>query len=130
MTQGMGIRVLARPFGIALVALVAACGPQKIDAVPDALLGVWKTRGARYENRFLEIRPDVFVLGVAKLDMDKQAIEFIEHERDADGKDVYHLHYTADGGYADTLVLTRFDTATPALRVGEIPHLWTRVDAR
>ena len=129
----MGIRGPVAPLAVALVALAlaaGACGPRTIDALPEGVLGVWKTRGARYENRYLEIRPNVFVLGVGRLEMDKQDIERVEVGRDGEGNDVYHLHYTADGGYPDTLVLIRFDTATPALRVGEIPHLWTRVDAR
>ncbi|MGI9431710.1 MAG: hypothetical protein ACR2PQ_05835 [Myxococcota bacterium] len=107
-----------------------ACGPAELDAVPEKLLGIWKTRGARYENRFVEIHPEKFIVGVKHQDMDRIMIRAVDHRRGRDGGHEYRLHYQANEGYDDALVVRYHESFVPTVKFGEIPHLWTRVDSR
>jgi hypothetical protein len=128
-----------RASGRALVALgllaLACGGPRRLEHVPGELIGLWKTSAPRYAQHFLRIEPGFFVLGVAGMDLDRLRVDAVDEDEDGDGHRVYRLHYTADEGYADALVLTyvinTHGTASRrALRIGSRPDLWTPAASR
>jgi hypothetical protein len=105
--------------------LALACGPQKLDAVPSDLLGVWRTRAPRYEKSFFEVRRDKLVLGVSGLDLDVLPIEAIDWTSDVEGNAIYRFHFTADEGYPDVFLVTRVGSGTRAIRLASRADLWT-----
>ena len=129
MSSGMEVTRNLRP--LAALGLMLAIGltslgcAESLQTVPMELLGTWKTDSAAHANRFLQLRGSTFVLGVAGMDLDVVAIERIERTRDADEHTVYRLHFHADEGYDDVLVLTMLgEAARPALRIGAQPQVW------
>lgn len=112
--------------GLMLALGLSAFGcAEQLKTVPTELLGTWKTDSAAHANRFLRLRSSAFVLGVAGLELDVAPITRIERTRNADANTVYHLHFHADEGYQDVLVLTMVGEASDAtLRIGAQPQVW------
>lgn len=118
-----------RPLGALCLALALVLAPlgcsESLQTLPTELLGTWKTDSPAHANRFLQLGGGTFVLGVAGLDLDVVAIERIERTRDAEERTLYRLHFHADEGYDDVLLLTMLgDAASPALRIGAQPQVW------
>jgi hypothetical protein len=99
-------RLLGLYLVLAAIAIEAGCAPAK-TAMPAELLGLWKTSAPRHSDNFLEIRPHSLMLGVAGMELDVLEVEWIEHERDPWGNDIYRFHYTAAEGYEDVLAVTK-----------------------
>ena len=105
--------------------LALACGPQRLDGVPEDLLGVWRTQAPRYEKSFLEVRRDSLVLGVSGMELDVLPIQTIDWTTDREGNAIYRFHYIADEGYPDVLELTRVGGSARAIRLASRADLWT-----
>jgi hypothetical protein len=110
--------------GLALL-LALACGPRRLDDVPDDLLGTWRTRAPRYEKNFFEVRRDALVLGVAGRELDVLPIRELDWTSDSDGNAIYRFHFVADEGYEDVLVVTRLRGGERAIRLASRADLWT-----
>jgi len=111
--------------GVLLLA-VSGCGPTELAAVPDVLTGTWRTQTPGYEKSYLKLASNSFTLGADQRDIGSYAIERIELSARESGEQVYALHYTAEEGYPDKLVLT-VDPAVPFRFVmGATAQVWKR----
>jgi hypothetical protein len=119
---------MARARGLsAALALVAALGCAKRDAVPAALIGRWTSDDPRYVDRSLEIDPEQLRFGVAPGLHLSYRVKGIESQADPSAGTLYQLFYDAPGEPERTLQLR-----TPApdrLRLENHSELWTRTGA-
>jgi hypothetical protein len=113
-----------------LAALHVACGPRTLDHVPPELIGVWKTASGPRARNFLEIRPGALVLGVAGIAFDELPIQSVDVQVRRDGAWVYRLHYLADEGYPDALVVVRPSSTRAEIQVGSRAEPWRRSTTR
>jgi len=119
---------MARARGLsAALALVAALGCAKRDAVPAALIGRWTTEDPRYVDRSLEIGTEQIRFGVdAGLHLSYR-VKGIESQTDPGAGTLYQLFYDAPGEPERSLQLRL--PAPDRLRLENHSELWTRAGA-
>jgi len=109
----------------ALSVCAVGCGPERLETVPEPLLGRWVTDAPRYRDRWLEIHSDALLWGVRELELDRQAIETIERLPAKEGE-TYDLHYTEAEGFPARLRI-RWRAGPPArIRLDSREHSWQR----
>lgn len=118
-------RLHSLALGFVLLAAMA-CGPAELSAVPDDLTGTWRTRAPGYERSYLRLEARRFTIGMGQFELFTYAIDRVERSQEPGGTLVYALHYTAEEGYPDKLILT-VDPAAPARFVmGSASQVWKR----
>jgi len=60
------MRTVRAALVVALVALAAGCGTQRSSALPEELVGVWRTPTPPYADRYFELRRDAVVFGTGE----------------------------------------------------------------
>ena len=117
---------MARARGVCALALVAALGCARREAVPAALIGRWTTDDSRYADRALEIGPEQIRFGVDPGLNLSYRVQGIESEPDPAGT-LYRLFYDAPGEPERSLQLRL--PAPDRLRLENHAELWTRAGA-
>lgn len=72
----------------ALLVTVIGCQSSTDNAVPDHLLGVWKTSHPKYADRFFEIKNDALIFGQGGEKIKLHALADIENTRQ--GKQIFY----------------------------------------
>lgn len=72
----------------ALLVTVIGCQSKENNAVPDNLLGVWKTTHPKYADRFFEIKNDLIIFGQGDGKSEFHAFADIESTRE--GKQIFY----------------------------------------
>ena len=72
----------------ALLVIVIGCQSKEDNAVPDNLLGVWKTSDPKYADRFVEIIKKAILFGTGGESFELHALADIENTRE--GKEIFY----------------------------------------
>lgn len=79
---------------LSFLILFLGCQCGKKETLPDYLIGVWKTTGPSYADRFFEIKKDEIVFGTGEGSFNTNAIIYIEAEKIRGEKtSLYTIHY-------------------------------------
>ena len=106
--------------------VLTGCGTAELSEVPAELLGTWRIDAPGYERSYLEIAPRRFVIGMGSFELYDYAIDRIETDTDRSGDRIVELHYTAEAGYPDKLVLIVDQHATDTFTLGSRSQTWVR----
>lgn len=79
---------------LALVFLVTIFGCQSgsENAIPDVLLGVWKTSEPKYADRFFELKKDEIIFGIGGDEANTYRVASVEKTHDEEGL-LYNIFY-------------------------------------
>ena len=109
----------------AIAVLFALVGCQR-EAVPAALIHVWRTDAPAYQDRHLEIREDLIVFGTGYGTADVHTIVDVDSEpADAKGRR-YTLHYRNDDGTRMQLRVVLSPGPPESLRIEHTDEVWHR----
>lgn len=122
------IRALA--LGLLAVCAAAACGDDGPQRIPTELRGTWRGEQAPYQKRYLEVRADRLILGVAaeSQDLELETLEVLSvhpEEGTEEGR-AFRIRFRAPQGYEDHMVLRYRAAPEPALRLGRRDAVWRR----
>ncbi len=81
----------------AIVTAFFGCQSGGNRAVPDELLGVWKTSAPKYADRFFELKKDAVIFATGEGNVSVHAIVNIEQVRE-DKQILYTIYYTNQAG--------------------------------
>lgn len=88
-TKMKPIRVLVL---LGLVIVVIGCQGERFPAVPDELVGIWKTSDAKYSDRFFELKKDVVVFGTGETTVSVHRIASVKRVRTGN-QSLYTISY-------------------------------------
>jgi hypothetical protein len=98
---------------LAIFACSFGCQSEKEKAIPDALIGVWKTSAPGYENNSLELRKDEILFGVGRSEFSANSIFKVKTVRpDGERTSLITIYYT-DGEGKDNAVSIYYDQTPP-----------------
>jgi hypothetical protein len=78
------------------------CEQGQTTIISDDLAGVWKTSDKKYEDRFIELKNDVVILGQGNGNESSHPIQKVTMVRQ-NGKDLYTVQYLDDEGNKDSI---------------------------
>ncbi len=81
---------------LALLTLVLGCGTKRYSALPDELVGVWKTSAPKYADRYIELQRHAVVFGTREGTVSRHVIDSVEEAGEAH-QILYSISYTEDG---------------------------------
>jgi hypothetical protein len=87
-------------FGVLLVSW--GCEQGQTTIISDDMVGVWKTSDKKYEDRFIELKKDIVILGQGDGNESVQPIQKVTLVRQK-GKELYTVHYLNDEGDKDSI---------------------------
>ena len=112
---------------IALTIVSSFLGCQAVEkkALPEDLIGIWKTSSPPYEDRFLELTRDVIVFGTGGNRFTPHAILDIGEVRE-EASILYTVYYTSSEG-GEYQFSFHYDPARDAIRFKNREQIeWTR----
>jgi len=78
------------------------CEQGQTTMISDDMVGVWKTSDKKYEDRFIELKKDLVILGQGDGNESVQPIQKVILVRQK-GKELYTIHYLDDNGDKDSI---------------------------
>ena len=109
-----------------ILTFAAACASEKGTAVPDRLVGLWKTAAPKYSGRFLRITAESIVLGAGEGRTNIHPIVGVK-EKQKEGANLYTISYLNDDGQEYRLSLYMDPTREGVIRFKNQPGiLWTK----
>lgn len=77
---------------LGLILVLAACGAEKLDAVPPELVGTWTTADPLYAGRYIELQPKLVRFGTGEGTFAEHTVVRLERTKN-DGVMTYTVHY-------------------------------------
>ncbi len=91
------------PVLLLLFACLIGCGAEEDNALPEQLLGVWKSSAKGFEDNSLELRKDAIVFGAGGSEFNPNSIYKVEQTSEADGRIFLKVFFTdREGNDYDT----------------------------
>jgi len=98
---------------LAIFACSFGCQSEKEKAIPDALIGVWKTSAPGYENNSLELWKDEILFGVGRSEFSANSIFKVKTVHpDGERTSLITIYYI-DGEGKDNAVSIYYDQTPP-----------------
>jgi hypothetical protein len=101
------------------------CEEGQTTIISDDMVGVWKTSDQKYEDRFIELKKEVVILGQGDGNESVQPIQKVTMIRQ-NGKELYTVHYLDDNGDKDSISFY-YDPVGGILRLKHQSNIeWTK----
>lgn len=108
------------------------CQSEREEAVPDELIGVWKTSAPGYEDNFLELRQDEIVFGAGPAESNINSIYRVETAHPLAEKTILiTIYYTDDEGKGNAASIYYYQGGTRSIRFEHQMQIeWRLVEQR
>jgi hypothetical protein len=108
---------------ISLLLLLFGCAEQTLEAIPEELLGVWRSPAPGYRDRYLELRPDWVLFATSPYTSSMHPIERVTAE-EIPGGTRYTVEYRLTQGETVSVRLVHTAGNPGSLQVGHQPGSW------